>query len=501
VRSPLVRDTRLDPAASDSGEPALAADDSAAAAASRDARTLQTALNKKFRAEPTSPFERPASQPEAPLVQPPPERPVAVPEPATPKTASAAKGFWQTWRRAIKVAVGLALVVFFGWSPLKMLLVASSVEAVVNARVVVLRAPIEGVLAAAPAPWSSWTGDAALPTLKIVNAAADRSRLDDFNADRRRLLDQRAGLQSDLERAREDVKVFEDRLNAFRLGRIRLLESKLEAAQKQLDAANERVSLAAEQEAAFAQLSRTGSTSRAEFLRARLAKIEADDAAAAAANQLGETKIELDALKSDGFLGDDYNDVPVSAQRLDDLRLRVRDLEARLAGVDRDLATAQTRIDEETERLNARAEAELALPKLGRVWEALAAQGEYVTRGQPLIRLLDCSTPEVTATVAETVYDRLRVGGPAQFFPATGGPALQGVVENLTGAADASGNFAIEPGALRKETRHVTVIVPNMPADVACEVGRSGVLTFDEPDAGRAQSTAEAVLSSLGIRR
>jgi len=113
------------------------------------------------------------------------------------------------------------------------------------------------------------------------------------------------------------------------------------------------------------------------------------------------------------------------------------------------------------------------------VWEALVAEGEYVSRGQPLIRLLDCSTPEVTATVGERTYNQLHVGGRAKFWPAGGGPALEGAIENLTGVADASGNFAIAPSTLRKDVRHVTVRVPQMAGATGCEVGRDGLLTFE----------------------
>ncbi len=46
--------------------------------------------------------------------------------------------------KVIKAAVGLAILAAFVWMPLRTLLQASSVEAIVNSRIVTVRAPIEG---------------------------------------------------------------------------------------------------------------------------------------------------------------------------------------------------------------------------------------------------------------------------------------------------------------------------------------------------------------------
>ena len=84
--------------------------------------------------------------------------------------------------RLVKVLLGLAVVALFGWVPLRALLQTSSVEAIVNSRIVTVRAPIEGEVLAAPGGLS---GTAVLaqnqPLLRIQNVRADRSRLDALN--------------------------------------------------------------------------------------------------------------------------------------------------------------------------------------------------------------------------------------------------------------------------------------------------------------------------------
>src|SRR5271157_2324408 len=128
----------------------------------------------------------------------------------------------------------------------------------------------------------------------------------------------------------------------------------------------------------------------------------------------------------------------------------------------------------------------------------LTGPGEHVSKGQDLMRVLDCSRPLVSANVDESVYNRLEVGGRATFRPSQGGGRLyDGVIVNLTGAAAASGNFAIPLAAMRKSSFYVTVAVDGM-KEGGCSVGRTGTVTFlggDEPRsaAGVARTGAETL--------
>jgi len=150
-------------------------------------------------------------------------------------------------------------------------------------------------------------------------------------------------------------------------------------------------------------------------------------------------------------------------------------------------------IAEEEARYRERTEVLLDLPASGRVWEMLTGPGERVGKGQDLMRVLDCSRPLVSANVDESVYNRLEVGGRATFRPSQGGGRLyDGVIVNLTGAAAASGNFAIPPAAMRKTSFYVTVAVDGM-SEGGCSVGRTGTVTFatgDEPGAAAANPPA-----------
>jgi hypothetical protein len=80
--------------------------------------------------------------------------------------------------RFVKAAAGIAIVAVFGWLPLRALFQTSSVEAVVNSRLVTLRSPIDGKISSG----SGLSGDPGIVAggtfiLRVVNPRGDRVRL------------------------------------------------------------------------------------------------------------------------------------------------------------------------------------------------------------------------------------------------------------------------------------------------------------------------------------
>jgi hypothetical protein len=113
-----------------------------------------------------------------------------------------------TARPLAKIALGIGLVVAFGWTPLRAMLATTSVEAIINARIETIRSPIEGIVQAPDEKTANWSSTAAPPKFTISNPYADRSRLDELRRDLNMLESQEEtlGRQSQLtqNRARHD---------------------------------------------------------------------------------------------------------------------------------------------------------------------------------------------------------------------------------------------------------------------------------------------------------
>lgn len=414
----------------------------------------------------------------------------AEPETSQPKPDAGAKPKTspRLLRRVGKAVLGATLLAVFGVVPFRTLLQTSSVEAVVNARLVTLRAPIEGEVSATPDNLArSGIVARGTPLLDVVDHRADRRRLDDMQRELGHLLDDRIAVDAKLVAARTLGAGLDRQVDLFRQGRIAQLGARSAELQNLVGVAVAQRDEAVAARGRAAVLSRTGSVSPAEQDRLTRAAVVATQTEAATRNRLAAAAVEFNAARDGVFIGDSYNDRPSSMQRADDVRQQVAGLTADRMRLDAEADRLTRDIADEGERYRMRADAAMNLPVAGRIWEVMVSPGEQVRVGQDLVRVLDCSTTIVTANVTESVYNRLRMGSPARFVPADGGGELTGAVIALTGQAGTPANLAIEPAALSKEPYRVTVAVPDLDTQQACGVGRTGRVVFGEPAADVAQ--------------
>ncbi len=457
----------LDRAAPDVAQAGSESMPDAASAASGPVWDLQRSLEERLR----TPLPPPVAEPES--------REHVAPPAAAPKVTSKTVG------RIAKAAVGLAILAAFGWMPLRTLLQASSVEAIVNSRVVTVRAPIEGDVVSTStdlAVTGVLAGNREL--LRIVNVRADRSRLDDLEDRLGQLRIKREALDKKITATRQAYDALARDVARFTLGRIKQLEARSAQLESEVTAAKARSEVATAAAKRALALAPKGAVSAAEADRLTQEHTVAEQTEISNERALDATKTELEAARSGTFLGDGANDRPGSAQRRDDMLQRLNDLTADRTAADAEIALLKREVVAEAARYKSVSDVAISLPVAGRIWEVLTAPGEHVRVGQDLLKILDCSGAVVTANVTEAVYNRLTVGAPARFRPTDGGGDLKGVVTNLTGLAAAPANLAIIPSALDREAYRVTVRVPELASGESCAVGRTGRVIFDKAPAG-----------------
>ncbi len=393
-----------------------------------------------------------------------------------------AAGFIQEHRtRLAKALLGALLVIVVGWLPVRALLQTTSTEAIINARLITLRAPIEGEIGARLTSLTVGTQlDPGTGMLRIVNRRADRGRLDDL----RRLINQLEGEHAALTARRDELQALHGDLatqtHLFKQAREQQLDARIAELKSEIGAATANTAEANSALARATPLARSGTITHAAFEKVKRDVAVATETEAALRHRLAGVQVERTALQRGVFVGDSYNDQPRSSQRADEIAQRlgevagdIREREVRLASLRRELI-------DETTRYEALAAVDVAAPVRGSVWEVMTAPGETVVRGQDLMRLLDCTGLVVTATVGETAYNRLRIGDSARFRLRGESTDHKGRIIGLTGVATAPANLAIQPAALAKEPYRVTVALPDMAAGAgACNVGRTGRVTFE----------------------
>jgi multidrug resistance efflux pump len=396
--------------------------------------------------------------------------------------------------RVIKTVLALAVAIALAWVPAQRLLTTRSAEATVNARLVNLRAPINGKVAFLTKNLSVGTLiDPGQPLLQLVNSRADRQRLDDLQRQVNSLRTETTSLKRRIELQDKTRAQLTAQTDAFQQSRILQLEAREAELQAEVKAAEAHLEDAIKSYKRSKDLEKRGIQTVATLLHAERDMKVAEQKVDVSIKRLDSNKIELDGARNGYYVGDSYNDVPRSAQRLNEveqqhaeLTAQLAEREAQLASYTKDLAAEQTLFKHNTT-------ADVTATDRGRIWELLTANGEDVLAGQDLLRVLDCGAAMVTATVSESVYNGLWVGQPVEFALRGEGKALAGTVAALTGLTPAGSNLAIAQTALTREPYHVTIAVPALAARNECSVGRMGSVTFNTtatPTAAPAATTA-----------
>lgn len=383
-------------------------------------------------------------------------------------------------RQVVKTLIGVLLIIAAGWAPTLRLFQVSSVEAVINARVVTMRTPIEGIV-----QFQRDVNDLdavledGMLIASVSNQRVDKSQANDLTKQIELELielDRIKAEQQSLLRRRAKLV---EQVDQYRMVRLSELETRLdEAAANQTeievelagsDARRERSAILFEQKLVAYDKFNENETDVA-ILGARLDQIKA---------QRRRVELEYETLASGGYFGDHFNDRIRPANEIDTTDDLLSGIVASLSAQAERIGSLKKSLIRENKNLQLLENAEIVLPVTGRVWEPLVANGEQVSRGQPLFRMLDCTHVLITTGVSEEVYNRLTVGDAAKFILRDSNREFSANVAQLSGVSSASANLAILPSALEKEPYRATVNVPELDAAGQCLLGKTGRVVFD----------------------
>lgn len=400
------------------------------------------------------------------------------------------------WRRSGKLLFGSALLAVGALTAYQQVVVRVSREAVINARIATIRAPMDGVVKTA----SGTPGravHAGEPIGDIVDPTADDARLFQLQQDVHATERDRDALARRLADLRQSRAEAENQAEAYRLGRVEQDQLRVEEARASLAAAIARESDATAADNRGAALHARGFMADAAYERAQHAREVARQDTIAARKRLDALSVELQAARNGTYLGDNYNDVPSSFQRARELALRIEEAEATLDQLGRKHQALTAELAAEQKRLASRSSTALAAPIDGNLWTVQAASGEYVRKGQELFTVLDCSTVVVTASVSERDYNELRLGDPVRFRVSGSNREYSGTIMKL-GLTSTGRSFAIAP---EERNQQIAVQLDNLqdsPAD-RCAVGRTGEVVFEGREHGALGRIVERVRHLLGL--
>jgi multidrug resistance efflux pump len=386
-----------------------------------------------------------------------------------------------------RVALGMGMLGLGAWSLLPGMIHPIDTDAVVNADVVTLRAPVEGQVMAAGGANVGERVAAGQVLARVDAVRPETARRDGLAmelAGARRLAEALSEEQRDLDRLDDELA---GRGIAYRA------------------AARQRLALArAESEARLAGAEAAAARTAAELTRKQLLAAkdlvapvaveaaqadhkEARAAIAEARAELAQVKAELSAVKDGIFVVGANNDAPYADQRRDEVRIKRAARRVDAAQAETRVAELARQLDTEQAQADKLSRAELIAPAAGVVWQRFAAEGDTVRPGDALIGMVDCDRLFLTAVLPRRHFSQLKSGDRARAKLSGIDHPVRAVVQSVraAGGAQANGAAAVIPAA--EEGREVVVTLAILDAslgsrsDNLCQVGQQATVTFQLP--------------------
>lgn len=348
-------------------------------------------------------------------------------------------------------------------------------NAVVSAYVLSVRSPIQGQVSGL----RLHVGDAVEGTTLLAHVSDERvsdERLVDLRSDLARGTVEHAAFQAQRSELLKLRTMLAGRSEQYREAQTAYTLASSNEAAANLKGSAFRLETARRDMGRKVTLGRSGDASVAVVDRATLdAQIAEADVASQAA-RLAYLRARENAAAHGIFLDSGANDVSYSAQRIDEINLRLADMQRAEAALVAGVTVAQVRLTGEERRFAARSEAELKLSARGMIWKLGASNGERVSTGDTLAQVIDCGASFIVAAIPQRDFSYVELGSLARFRLSGEATDRQGRVLSVTGDSSISGdrNLAATPVADRATTAVVRIEVPpsgNTGAE--CLVGRT----------------------------
>jgi len=383
----------------------------------------------------------------------------------------------------LRVLAACSAVVLGAWYLSDRLLLVSSLEGVVTAPLVVLRAPINGKVRIEEGIEPAASARAGQALFTMIDDQVDERMLADLRA---RLNTMDEAEQAVLKRVAdlEDLRAsLQERSGLHRNATIKRLEAMISEGKAAQEGARAQLTLSRTELARVRALTAHGvqSITRLDEAEAgtRRAFFEVERLSAV----IERIRAELDAAHIGMMIGDGYSDVPYSLQRMDELSIRISELRAERDTLNRTRRELTARLASEKEYLDLLRTEIVHSPANGLIWSLGVADGTRVSRGDILGEFTDCRYSYVEATLPERGFDTVHPGALVRVRLSSGTTDLPGIVRSLRGSG-AAGTTARAASIERVGTGLMTVVVEINPEAMAahpagaCQIGRSAKVLF-----------------------
>jgi multidrug resistance efflux pump len=362
--------------------------------------------------------------------------------------------------RPIRIVFGFGFIALSGWVLTPRFWNITSTQAVVNARIISLSAPIAGtVTLSSPPVGQAVTAGSTL--LRIDDVLTERGHLEELKSEAASLSERVAALQehhSKMEKLKEQLALS---ARNYHDATIRRIEHELEEARAAAASADAMLRQHQDEMERSQAIFQRGFGSRREMITAQLAVEAAQFSADQAKAAVARISDQLASVKKGTFigLGDGRNDVTYSQQRIHEIviqqlhdRAQIQEHSVRIAQIKRQLQV-------EEERVQRRTSFSLKAPIDGIVWRRFVSTGSAVASHTELMQLLDPSDLFVGAIIHEDYLDEIQPGDKVSIKLMGSRAEVPGVVNYVLGRGIVRDDRMLAAAMPQPGTKEILVIV------------------------------------------
>ncbi len=360
--------------------------------------------------------------------------------------------------KGLRVTVGLVIIALAVWTFYPGIFAPVGTRAIMNARVLTVRAPISGEVTALSAREGVLVESGQLMGT-ILNKRSDPSRLERLRteaaafAERTQVLEEKIEMLKALQtRLGSQLQEYQEVVVSHYERRIQETEA-IRAARRAEVAKND--AHYGRQKALHAKKltseQKVDTVKReAQVSRAELAEVN---------HVLERLSGELAAARQGIFLADGFNNVPYSQQRMDEIAVTLSSTQSEMDEAQIRRRELEREIEIEQKRYQLLSRANLVAPHTGPVWRKLVNEGEFVEAGTPLLEIVDQSEVFLLVQLDVRHFDKLSQGDRATIELLGSDDSLEGRVVNLRGGRAIHEQNALAVQVPEPEQREFRVVV------------------------------------------
>jgi multidrug resistance efflux pump len=375
-----------------------------------------------------------------------------------------------------KRALGIGIALIAAVVLLPALASFQSINAIVNTHYVTIKSPIEGALIG----FSKMPGqplEEGEQLVRIINTRFKESAVDEMEVNQKTLAERSLGLQQHLKNLQQLQKELQNRVAVHRTHEFLRLEEQLAQAKSEKKAQESLIreqQLLAQRNALLvkenfispaqneaAQYALEVTQSRLDIFQARIRLLET----------------EKQAVTRFVYLGEGRNDVPYTQQRLDDVRLQITEVTARLRENEQRSSDVQLQINKERDSMAVSRDVILNAPNKGVLWRKFGSNGTEVVIGTDLAHVITCDNLFLDVAVPESSLESFEIGKPVQYRLIGSTAWLTGQIHAVTGSGNNLQDTTLV-AQLQREKKDARIFVKinaadlNKPQENLCFAGR-----------------------------